>query len=133
MASCRSDGYGQINRGVQGLGMTSSHRVSWRIHFGEIPDGLHVLHHCDNKLCVNPAHLFLGTNDDNIRDKVSKKRTPTGENHHNHKLTADDVLKIREMYKPWNRESSLSVIAKLFNVDVKTIHKIILRKTWIEV
>lgn len=52
----------------------NAHRFSWKLHFGPIPDGKHVLHKCDNRRCVRPVHLFLGTNDDNIRDRISKGR-----------------------------------------------------------
>ena len=52
-----------------------SHRLSWTMHFGPIPQGLCVLHHCDVPACVNPSHLFLGDNLDNIRDRHSKGRT----------------------------------------------------------
>lgn len=51
-----------------------SHEYSWQIHNGPIPDGLWVLHHCDNPVCVNPAHLFVGSNLDNVRDSISKGR-----------------------------------------------------------
>lgn len=58
-----------------------THRVSWKIHFGEIPDGLFVCHHCDNPPCVRPDHLFLGTNSDNVKDMVVKKRNSIGSKH----------------------------------------------------
>ncbi len=53
----------------------ASHRCSWELHYGPIPDSEHVLHRCDNGLCVNPRHLFLGSNADNIKDRVSKGRS----------------------------------------------------------
>jgi len=64
-------GYG--NTRTKGKNMTA-HRLSYIIHFGEIPSNKMVLHRCDNKLCVNPNHLFIGTANDNIQDMISKSR-----------------------------------------------------------
>jgi hypothetical protein len=66
-------GYGRLMRDYKDL---QSHRVAWEETFGPIPDGLQVLHHCDNPPCCNPAHLFLGTPGDNVRDMVAKGRQP---------------------------------------------------------
>lgn len=74
-----------------------AHRVSWVLERGRIPDGLFVLHHCDNKLCVRPDHLFLGTQLDNIKDMFSKGREnkAKGENHGHAKLSESLVKGIR--------------------------------------
>ena len=72
--------------GARGYGATAgyeqlAHRASWRFHFGPIPKGMQVLHRCDIPSCVNPLHLFLGTQADNMRDKVSKGRQARGPTH----------------------------------------------------
>lgn len=72
-----------------------AHRLCWEQFQGPISDGAHVLHKCDTRPCINPDHLFLGSNDDNVRDMISKKRNRFGETHPARKLTADDVKQIR--------------------------------------
>jgi hypothetical protein len=67
-------GYGKI-RPAKSPKRMSAHRFSWELHYGAIPYSLHVLHHCDNPACVRPDHLFLGTNHDNVLDKVRKGRS----------------------------------------------------------
>lgn len=86
---------------------STAHRFSYEIHLGEIPKGMFVCHSCDTPHCVNPAHLFLGTNRDNVADKCAKgrqarglaislnRRLPRGENSPNSKLTASDIVAIR--------------------------------------
>lgn len=69
-------GYGEL---VVGKKVLRAHRVSWFLHFGEIKEGLHVLHKCDTPACVNPCHLFLGTNSDNMIDKKLKGRATSHE------------------------------------------------------
>ena len=79
-------GYGQAK--WEGKG-NNAHRISWELNCGPIPNGLHVLHKCDVRGCVNPAHLFLGTHQDNMADRDAKGRQhrPKGELQGGHKLT----------------------------------------------
>lgn len=62
--------YGKIKTGPPEKRTISAHRFSWEIHFGPVPDGLLVLHRCNNKLCVRPDHLYLGTQKDNVADAI---------------------------------------------------------------
>jgi len=96
-ASTAGKGYGQIK--IPGTRrQIYAHRLSYLIHLGEIPDGKEVCHTCDNPLCVNPAHLFLGTRKDNAQDMKQKFRSTFGEKNARAKLTEKDVIKILEIH-----------------------------------
>lgn len=84
------DGYGWARHMGKNMG---AHRYSWILSNGNIPDGLHVLHKCDNPSCVKPAHLYLGTHQKNMRDRADRRRCK------HQKLSRGDVSKIKEMRK----------------------------------
>ena len=88
------DGYGSFN--MRGR-IDKAHRQSWRIHNGEIPKGAHVLHTCDVRSCVKPAHMYLGDNDSNVRDRVIRGRSASmpGVKNPRCKLTPEQVEAIR--------------------------------------
>lgn len=95
-------------------------RIVWSMVNGEITSGLMVLHKCDNRRCVNPDHLFLGTNADNMADMAAKGRSPRSQA----KLTVDQVRDIRES------NVTHQLLAAQYCVSPVTIQNVILRKTW---
>jgi hypothetical protein len=116
----------------------TAHRLSWVIANGPIPDGLSVCHTCDNRLCVNPAHLWLGTNGDNNRDCHAKKRSAyhrgtlryprlSGEAHPRHKLALNEVRAIRSAYA--NGVDALT-LAGQYGVSRNQIYLIGKGKAW---
>lgn len=110
-------GYGSVR--IKGKGY-STHRLSYHAHRGEIPDGLHVLHSCDVRCCVNPNHLRVGTNADNQRDRLKRGR------HHKTKLLPDDVLKIREALN----EQSCRQVSEAHNIPITAIYQINNGSSW---
>lgn len=123
-----NSGYGRMTTFEAGSRL--AHRLSWEFTFGPIPKGLCVLHKCDNSICTNPAHLFLGTHQENMADKLKKGRQPSGESHGQSVLTKSKVLKIREMYDCGVTQKKLGLV---FGVHRVTINYIVLRKTWRDV
>lgn len=115
------DGYGSI--GIHGKSETS-HRVAYKTFVGPIPSGLYVLHHCDNRACIRPTHLYLGTHDDNMRDKKVRGRASNGGRPR--KLSDAQVEEIK------NSSSKQTILAQKFGVSQTTISQIKTGKTWIK-
>lgn len=122
----RTDGYAGIEYKGKNLLI---HRASWLIHNGSLPQNLCVLHKCDNRICSNPNHLFLGTQEDNIRDMVLKKRNsaPIGEKVSISKLKSEQVMQIKKLLA---QKMTIKKIAQLFNISFITISDIKRNKTW---
>ena len=120
-------GYGQFRVGGASGAMIGAHRVAWELVNGEIPDGMCILHSCDNPPCVNPGHLFLGTKTDNAEDRDQKGRTQKGDDHAMAKITSDDVIEIREGFARGEKQEHL---ASRFGVSRSNVSLILARKTW---
>lgn len=127
-ASRMNSGYGQTWTIVNGRRtMTGAHRVSWEHHFGPIPGGLFVLHKCDNKICIRPDHLFLGTQMDNTKDKIKKGRHLHGQKIWNAILSEDDVRAIRAA--PVHYGSGVA-LARRYGISLSAISSIRNRRRW---
>jgi hypothetical protein len=119
------DGYGRVR--VDGRDIMA-HRAVWLIEVGPIPEEMFVCHRCDNRLCVNPEHLFLGTHDENMQDMVKKRRQRAGERHPSAKLSAAAVRAIRQDYA--NGLSTQQELAARFGVAPSLIHRVIHGESW---
>jgi predicted XRE-type DNA-binding protein len=104
-----------------------AHRAAWRTWRGEIPAGLVVCHRCDTPACINPDHLFVGTQGDNIRDAARKGRTASGERQWNAKLKTEEVLAIRALVAEGVYQRT---IAAQFGVSQSTVSDIASRRKW---
>lgn len=96
-------------------------------------DGLVVMHTCDNPRCVNPEHLKLGSQGDNMQDMQDKGRMSTGSAHYISKLSEEDVLWARSVYTPRHKEFSCHALARRFGVNPTTMHNAISGKRWAHV
>lgn len=123
--SRNNKGYGDIAAG-SGKHMLA-HRVSWQIHFGELPHKIGVLHRCDTPACVNPNHLFLGTQKVNMIDCKTKGRTIFGEKNPMAKLTEPQVIEIIRLVKAG---FSHAVVAHQFEVSTSTVSLIAAKRRW---
>ncbi len=119
-------GYGVIMKDKELVG---THRISWEIHYGPVPQGMCVLHKCDNRACVRPDHLFIGTKGDNAKDCINKGRSnrPSGEKHRNsiiNKIQALDILKRKQFgHGP-------TQIAKETGISYWCVYGVWSRSTW---
>ncbi len=118
-------GYGRINCERSPV---LTHRLSWEIHNGPVPEGKFVLHSCSNHACVNPDHLYLGTYTDKVAQSMSNGRTNRGERSSAAKLTKEIVTEIRRRYNAGG--ISQPQLAQEYNVSQFTIRDIVQRITW---
>lgn len=136
-------GFGRKNYGrfrVGGKKVVSSHRFSYALHKGPIPDGLCVCHKCDTPQCVNPDHLFVATNEENTADRVRKGRTVSGRSgaknppkharHHQAKLSQSDVDEIRRLAS--EGRMTQREIAALFGISQANVSTIKCGVSWYE-
>ena len=132
-ASKSSTGYGQFRVGDKNW---KSHRWSYQYHRGEIPDRMCVCHKCDNPLCSNPDHLFLGTKQENMDDMITKGRAAHGEKHPSSKLNYEKVLLIRKFldrHPPTNSKTKggqYGFLARWFETTANNISLIYLGRRW---
>ena len=119
-----SFGYGKIEINKKTVAV---HRIMYKTFYGNIPsDKPCILHHCDNPKCCNPMHLYAGTTQDNVNDRVKRNRSANtkGENNGRSKLTEKQVLEIRASDDP------NAVLAKRYNVTIESIYHIKNRIAW---
>ena len=121
-------GYGVIGLGTRQQGTAKAHRVAWELHNGEIPPRMNVLHRCDVPSCVNPAHLFLGTLQDNARDCVNKGRNFVPNNRG--ERASWSKLKIAEVAEIKSKKESGVEYARRFGVSKSAIYQIWRGNNW---
>lgn len=120
------DGYGKFSH--KEAPNDRAHRFSYSTFVGEIPKGMHICHRCDNPSCVNPTHLFLGTNRENTLDRVIKRRSACGEGGGNVKLINEQVSAIFDMHQKLGY--SKKKIARLFGITDGNVEWILSGHTW---
>lgn len=124
-----ASGYGRFQTGTTKSGTSKqyfSHRASYEVNIGHIPDGIFVCHKCDNRKCINPDHLFLGTARDNNNDMVQKNRSrhARGQLHGLSKLTENQVFEI------FNMKGTYPEIGSKFSITQETVYNIKCGRSW---
>jgi len=112
-------GYGAVYIGGK---QCDAHRLAWELTNGPIPDGMHVLHECDNPGCVRPSHLFLGTHADNMGDMRKKGRNPGAR-----KLSEEQVLSIRRKHAAG---VSRKALATEYQITAANLWYVVTRRSW---
>jgi hypothetical protein len=121
MSTIENSGYGRVCDGKKPF---YAHRVAYEQKYGSIPNGKMALHHCDIRCCVNPDHLFIGSQKDNMIDKMLKNRQAKGEKHGNSRLTESQALEAKfSSEKP-------EVLAKKFGYSASGIRQIKAGTAW---
>ena len=128
----KRNGYGRMIIGSRTDGTRKTvmaHRVSYELEYGEIPNGMEVCHKCDNRCCVNPEHLFLGTHKENMDDRDNKGRNKPqkGEKNGRAKLSENDVYAIRTKRA---NGSTFQEIADEYGIHKKTVMDAVSGKNW---
>lgn len=130
-AYCDQNGYGIFGR--HGHKHQKAHRASWTIHKGGIPDGMKICHKCDVRSCVNPDHLFLGTQADNVADMIAKGRfrhtTLYGEDNPRSKFTAEIVSDVRKRAAAGEPQRR---IAASIGMSPMNVSRIVRRQLWVD-
>jgi hypothetical protein len=123
---CNADGYGEFKMEYK---THLAHRLAYELKYGPIPPDMCICHTCDNPACANPAHLFAGSHADNVRDRDAKGHTArlAGEQNPNAKLTARDVILIRQLHQTGRSKGSM---ARQFGVSHRGITQVITGERW---
>jgi hypothetical protein len=108
-----------------------AHRLAWILTYGPIPKGLFICHHCDNPACINPNHLFIGTNYDNVKDAMNKGRKRgghknLGEDNGQSKMTVEKIKKMRKLYGKFSAQK----LSEMFGISQSQINDIKRGKFW---